>query len=560
MPQAESTLAEPQPSRARGSRKHVAVLFVVIFLAYNLNLSRVGGIDCKPAPLMAVSFIRHGDFNLDEFPALRTRWAVKRGEGGHWVSRWTPGSALFCIPFFLVPTLLGLQAPGPGVDVLAKLTASTVTALSAVFLYLCLLQFCSARGATWLTIAYALGSAHFSMSSQDIWQHGPAALCLSAGLYGLLIGRHNRGWQAAAGFCLSMAVVCRPTMAVFAAAALVWGLRRDGWRAGLWYALGAIAPVAFLAEYNLQYFGTLGLAGYADMPGSGWVPGQMPVALAGLLVSPNRGMFVFSPFLLMLIYGAVRGVRHERPSRRELAIVMLAAIAAHLLLNSAWESWHAIVSFGCRYSADAMPFWIILGAFGIDRILARVSGRWVFGMLVALSIAIQSLGVFVEINRWNWLQINRLVSETGRTDDFSSVPWSLDPPQIVWQFRCGVGLEDPDTVSPPKDRLNEGTLPAERGPQSLRRVRPIRRSPSGRIPERPGRSGMNRSGTLTRGEVSEAGPSRSRPPASREPPPDRRPGARPPRPARRSGAVGSRFGSSSACHIPASRLYDLARL
>jgi hypothetical protein len=111
-------------------------------------------------------------------------------------------------------------------------------------------------------------------------------------------------------------------------------------------------------------------------------------------------------------------------------------MVGNYLITSAWLGWHSVASYGCRYSADSLPFWTVLGAMGIDRIRGRALGRWAFGTLVALSIFIQSLGVFVNINKWNWM-------ENDTVSHLSQFAWDMHPPQIWWQLRMALGLEDP---------------------------------------------------------------------------------------------------------------------
>ena len=184
--------------------RHAVILFLVIWLVYNSNSARVGMIDCIPAPQMAISLLRQGNMDLDEY--LHTYRKSDRRVGlmqanGHWISRWPPGTALFCIPFYALPVALGVEVPSLGVDMLAKLTASTLTAASAVFIFLCLRRFASRRGATWMTIAYALGTASFHISAQDTWTHGPAQFCLAAVLY-IVVCEPRRRVVAPAGRAL----------------------------------------------------------------------------------------------------------------------------------------------------------------------------------------------------------------------------------------------------------------------------------------------------------------------------------------------------------------------
>ena len=424
--------------------RHAVILFLVIWVVYNSNSARVGMVDGIPPPQMAISLLRQGNLDLDEYPD--TYMKIDRQIGlmqtnGHWVSRWPPGTALFCLPFYALPVALGVEVPSVAVDVLAKLTASTLTAASAVFVFLCLRRFASRRGATWMTIAYALGTAAFHISGQDTWAHGPAQFCLAAVLYIVLGEPRRRGWHLLAGFLIGLMVVARPQSLALALPLLLWIAYRNGIRIWVWYALGGLLPALFLAGYNMHYFGTPGFGGYEEIVGGGWDLGGLPRAFAGLLVSPNRGMLIFSPFLLFCIYGAGVGLRQQERRYRMLALALVIGLLSHLLLTGSWRAWHAIFSYGSRYSTDALPYLALCGGFAIDRIRSRPLWRTVFATTVVVSILIHSLAVYWEIFSWHHMVAREKHLELR---DFEDAAWVTDHPQILWQARFALDLLDED--------------------------------------------------------------------------------------------------------------------
>lgn len=424
--------------------RHAVILFLAIWLVYNSNSARVGMVDAIPPPQMAISLLRQGNLDLDEY--VQTYREGDRGVGllqtkGHWVSCWPPGTALFCVPFYALPVALGVEVPSLGVDMLAKLTASSLTAASALFVFLCLRRFASRRGATWMTIAYALGTAAFDISGQDTWAHGPAQFCLAAVLY-IALGESRR-WtrHLLAGLLIGLMVAARPTSVALVLPLLLWVAYRNGILTGFWYALGGLLPALYLVGFNMHYFGTPGFAGYDEMLGGGWDPGGVPRCLLGLLISPNRGMLVFSPFLLFCIYGAGVGLQQEERRYRMLALALVIGLLSQLLLSASWRAWHAAFSFGSRYSADALPYWALFGGFAIDRIRSRHLWRRMFAATVFVSILIHSLAVYWDINPWN----HRVARRNSLTyGDFEGAAWVTDEPQILWQARFALGLSEED--------------------------------------------------------------------------------------------------------------------
>jgi hypothetical protein len=429
-----------EATRARTlEARHAVILFLVIWVVYNSNAARVGMVDGMPAPQMAISLLRQGNMDLDEYAHTYTNNDRQVGlmqANGHWVSRWPPGTALFCIPFYALPVALGIEVPSVAEDVLAKLTAA-----SALFIFLCLRRFASRRGATWVTIAYALGTAAFHISGQDTWTHPPAQFCLAAVLYIVLGEPRRRTWHLLAGLLIGLMIAARPQALALVLPLLFWIAYRNGILIWVWYALGGLLPALFLAGYSMHYFGTPGFGGYEEIVGGGWDLGGLPKAFLGLLVSPNRGMLVFSPFLLFCIYGAGVGLRQEEHRYRMLALALVVGLISHLLLTGSWRAWHAILSYGSRYSTDALPYWALCGGFAIDQIRSRPLWRSAFATAVIASILIHSLAVYWEIFSWN----HRIARERDlEIRAFEDAAWVTDDPQIFWQARFALDLLDED--------------------------------------------------------------------------------------------------------------------
>jgi hypothetical protein len=78
------------------------------------------------------------------------------------------------------------------------------------------------------------------------------------------------------------------------------------------------------------------------------------------MLSPSRGLLIFSPLLIMTLIGAVYYARtlYKDP------IFQLAAVwfFAHFLLISSWKVWWGGQSFGPRLFADILPALLIIQA------------------------------------------------------------------------------------------------------------------------------------------------------------------------------------------------------
>jgi hypothetical protein len=337
------------------------------------------------------------------------------------------GAALVAVPFVaaayaFAPDLYDRPSAGLLWQA-AKVAAACAVAGSAVCLFLAALAFVRPGTAAWLAFAYGLGTCAWSTSSQALWQHGPMELFLALGTLFLL--REDRRRAAyGVGLCYAMAFACRPTAAVAIVAAGGYYLLRDR-RAFVRWAVGGLPVALALSAYNLHYFGklvVLGQLGDAYQAASAFlafaVPAAMaaPVALAssssrgvfgtsllvgcsGILLSPSRGLLVFSPVLVFTFWGLVRVWRDPRFSA--LRPVTLAAMGMCLLV-ARWHGWWGGWCYGYRLLTDA----VTLMAFLAIPVAEAIRRRRVLAALLCLglawSVGVQVVGAFAyDVTGWN---------------------------------------------------------------------------------------------------------------------------------------------------------------
>ena len=135
------------------------------------------------------------------------------------------------------------------------LTASLLTALAAVFVFLAARGLVRPLPALLAALAFGLGSCAWPVSSQALWQHPASSFCLSLGAWLLLRSGERPRAAAWCGAALGMAVLCRPATAVVVVcvgAYLLWTDRRRC----AYYVLGGLPLLVILAAYNGYYFGS----------------------------------------------------------------------------------------------------------------------------------------------------------------------------------------------------------------------------------------------------------------------------------------------------------------
>jgi hypothetical protein len=108
--------------------------------------------------------------------------------------------------------------------------------------------------------------------------------------------------------------------------------------------------------------------------------------LAGLLFSPTRGLFVFSPFLLFLVLA-----RRYPPRDRGLSVAIGVGAALQLGLYSLTD-WRAGVSWGPRFLTDLQPLlvWMLVPVVTA----LRGYGRALFIATVVVAVVIEAIGAF----------------------------------------------------------------------------------------------------------------------------------------------------------------------
>lgn len=374
------------------------LLFLCSMMVYNANLRSISAGDTYPARYLPFAIWRYHTLRLDPIEPVV---AQGRGSTAFWIVRGPDGRAVSLYPV-VVPTLLApLYLPAvvylnmrgwtdARLDyvarVMEKISASLIAAVSVALLYLLLRRRTSERIAVLLTLAYAFGTTTWMISSQALWQHGMGQLLLIACL--LIITGPCTGVKAfAAGLLLGLLAGNRPPDALLATTLAVYGLF---WARGrvLLLVAGAALPVGLVLLYNLQMTGNIA-GGYGLEGKPSFLQHDLLYGIAGVLFSPMRGLFVFSPFLLFLVLMGSH-LRRDR-SERGLTLAMLAGVVLQIVLY-AKADWRSGLSWGPRYMTDLLPIliWMLVPVVASLRRLGRVC----FMIAVVVAVMIEGIGAF----------------------------------------------------------------------------------------------------------------------------------------------------------------------
>jgi hypothetical protein len=393
---------------------HDAVaLFCASMLVYLIAQAPPSG-DTLATRYLPMSILRDGSFDLDKLAFLyrdAVPYSIEQVRG-HYVAVFPVAAALLALPVYLPSALGGVDPASPFLFALERLAGASLIALSAAILLLALRRLTTRGLAFVISLAYAFGSASLSTSSQGLWGHTAGQFAIAVGLYALVRAREEPRWVAPAGFALSFAIISRPTNALLAVALAAYVLLRHR-RQVVGFALAGLPPILFQLWYNAIYFGDPWRTQYKLLDPFHWST-PTGFGLAATLLSPGRGLFVYSPiFLLSFLGGAIAWGRGGDALVRALGV----GVVATIFLYARWVVWWGGHSYGPRLLADiSAPLAVMLCPLR-DR-LASPGLRGAFIAFLTWSVLAHAAGVFWQDGRWNgWPNVDRSPSRVWSWTD-----------------------------------------------------------------------------------------------------------------------------------------------
>jgi len=390
IPTESPSAAQRMILRASHNWRTPALLFVGIYLFS--GLSRIAtSFDSRWSVYIAMSLWNHGHTYLDEYPraifpeeyalecvddAGRVRTHVPACDG-HWYNSYPIGGPVLETPLIVAavevlraarPLLAHFHSSQPVIagflnadydiahPIIEEECATFLLACSALMMYFIARRFLSNARAVWLALLFALATSAYSVAGRALWQHTPSTLLLTIVIYLLLRSEERPALAAWAGLPVALAYTVRPTDALFVLIFTAYvALRRRAYLPG--YLLAA-APVAIaFIWYNESVYHAI-LSPYYRTPLDGFLPRNWPrlgVGLAGNLISPSRGLFIYTPVFLFAIWSMIR-----RKWRAPLAPWLAALAGLHWLAVSAYiANWWGGDSYGPRFFTDMTPVFVL---------------------------------------------------------------------------------------------------------------------------------------------------------------------------------------------------------
>ncbi|HEV2801364.1 MAG TPA: hypothetical protein VGW12_12745 [Pyrinomonadaceae bacterium] len=428
--------------------------------------------DSKFSMLTSESLIHRRTFTLDHYQipdlapvqtygsASNTTLYQIEFRGGHYYHLYPPGSPLLSAPYVALLNLCGISASHPDGSYNARgerliqgsLASLLMGALASIFFFTARLLL----PVVWsvpVALGGALGTQIYSTASRALWTDTWGILLLGLALLMLLadaVGRRRRLNPVLLATLLSWMYFARPTysLQIVCIAIYILVCRRQLF---LSFALTGATWFALFIAYS-EYLYNQPLPTYYYLV-SQLKLDSFPVAFAGNLVSPSRGLLIYVPALLFVIYLHLRYAPSD--AHAPLTRLALAVCVAHLLLIACFSPWWSGHSYGPRYSTGLVPWFALLAMLGIKAMLvwreerrkdddtraveagtrnARTPASVYVGVaLLALSIFINLRGATASAT-WRW----------------NLYPQNVDEhPERVWDWRHPQFLATKAETTPP---------------------------------------------------------------------------------------------------------------
>lgn len=437
-------------------RLTLLVLVLAAFVAFRASPNRALA-DSFYSTLLSYSVLTTGSVHLERFlgdaetmrrlpgyvPERGYPYQIEKA-GPHFLYWYPPAPSLLAVPLVGVAARFGLAPldrdgrydPLRDIELHGWLAPIVSAAIVGVLFTVaaCLLTLPTA---VTVTVFATLGSPIWSTLSRGMSSNTWQVLLIAGVVLELLSAASgDRPVRAAlVATLLAWAYLSRPATSIAIVCVTVWMVLRHPRRFPVYALTGATWGALFVA-YSFTQFGTL-LPSYYRLAATMSFEYVVPSA-TGMLFSPSRGLFVYSPVVLWvgwLVLRYRRTIRHP-----DLAWLATGVVVGSFAVMCGWRVWWGGHSYGPRLAADFIPWIFVLTVLGLDarraalgagRATARSARRLelVVGVVLALaSVALHAPGALqVEALVWN----EHLGPEHGEPP----LLWDWAHPQFLAAYR-----------------------------------------------------------------------------------------------------------------------------
>jgi len=338
---------------------------ILIFIVVNKSPVSCASGDPRWTLLTSQSILEHGTIKLNNYVDIdiEGEYNIKRdGKIGYGIERrgedyynfFPIGSSLSSLPFVWVERQLSdinLKSITHNTKI-QKHIASSVAVAIFLILYLIANIYFNSIWSVVIAISFWSSTALSSTLGDGLWSHTFAILYALLSIYFMLkivVYDRDRYWILLS-LSLFMAYLSRPTISLLSVMVILY----------LFFNHKRVIAIKtmFFVSLLLGMLVLFSLYEFDQLLPSYYMPKRLSsdsfvTALYANTFSPSRGLFIFSPFLL-LFFVTLRDSYHIAQREKTLLIVW-GWIVVHLIIISKFPHWSGGWCFGSRFMSDVLP-------------------------------------------------------------------------------------------------------------------------------------------------------------------------------------------------------------
>jgi len=315
---------------------------------------------------------------------------------GHYVSLFPIVTAVLITPLYIIPVLLDFPMDNLLMLVMTHVSASLISAIAAMIVYLICKRITTRKISLISVGIFAFATSTWSISSQTLYAHGMVELLLALMLFLIIKNEEQQSdrYVIALGALTGLFIFNRPSDALLVIPIVLYVLWYYLTKTGYYFLSGFITGLPFLI-YNMVFFHNP-LGGYSQVISRLMFDTTTLSNFIGLLIAPNKGLFVFSPVLLFAIIGYWLIKNSQKPFHR-VVLWSILPIALTMLIYASFDDWMGGNLYGPRYLTSLLPYLMIGVCIFLDDFSKKPQNVLITAIIIALiviSVFIQFVGVF----------------------------------------------------------------------------------------------------------------------------------------------------------------------
>lgn len=409
---------------------------VLIFVVFQtLSVRQTGG-DSQLTLLSSQAIIENGNVNLSKY---FYQVPQEQFSNGTWKFRFNDykkqleygypiGNSILAIPFVFIANNLGMNMLINEHDASLQILIASLLAMVLLLLnYKLARLFVSDYTALLLTLIFTFATSYISTCGTALWSFNTELIFIVLALIQIAKSEIEESYKPdfkLLGLFLFLAWLCRPSSMVFIAFVFIWMfLKHRNLVLKTIVSFGVFFGFFMLLSYS--WYGTFIPFYYNPMM---WQSMTKTVSIWEgfflILFSPHRGLFIFSPFLILAFL-----TTFTQAKKTLLFKLLIGWFLVYILSLGNLSNWWGGWSFGARLCTDIVPCLFLLLLLGVKHIdFAKQTHKiatFIFLILSILGFTINTVQGVYNVETYNWNDYPAI------DDNYKFYQWNWNYPQFL---------------------------------------------------------------------------------------------------------------------------------